>query len=115
MKAGKMRDRLTIQKPEYQGDGQGGNVRQWEDVDTIWARIQTVSASSFADMERFQENQYRTVNHYLVTVRYGVGQQITTDMRFIYKTSRIFEIESVVTKDELNWETTLYCREEGVI
>jgi SPP1 family predicted phage head-tail adaptor len=115
MKAGKMRDRLTIQSPEYQGDGQGGRVREWENVDTIWARIQTVSASSFADVERFQENQYRTVNHYIVTVRYGVGQQITTDMRFIYNASRILEIESVVNKDEYNWEMSLYCREEGEI
>ena len=121
IQAGQMRERVTLQYPLNQGDGQGGGRYTWHDVATMWASIQTESmtpfqlgytnsASSFRNMERFEENQQRRVNHYLVTIRFRGN--VSTSMRFLYN-NRILKIESVVNVNERNWAITMYCVEEG--
>lgn len=115
--AGEFRQRITIQTPTLIQDDIGGGVYQWDDLKTVWARIQTASVGetnrnilSSRYNERFQQAQTREIQFFNVTMRYD--SDITTDMRFTYN-NRVFQIEAIINQDEFNMVQTLSCREGG--
>ena len=59
IKAGFMRDRVTIQVPQItQPDGGGGGIYGWSDVVTLWARVVTDnSIFSYRNSTYLQEAQ----------------------------------------------------------
>ena len=114
---GVFRQRITIQAPVYIPDeigGYSGGIRSaddgWEDVTTIWAYVQTINPTSFVDEKQWRDKQFLEQQWYSVTVRYR--GDITTNMRFVYKTKKLI-VYSIVNRDLLNWQTTSFCREGG--
>lgn len=47
MRAGRLRDRLTLQAYVEGRDAIGGVVKQWEDVRKVWAEVRGVSGRAF--------------------------------------------------------------------
>lgn len=116
--AGTFRDKLTIQKqvlvPNDSG-GFGGGVwasdEGWEDVKTVWARIQSINPTAFVDEKQWRDKQFLYQQWFAITLRYGAP--LDTNMRLLYKGTRKFIIYSIVDRDLLRWETNLFCREGG--
>jgi SPP1 family predicted phage head-tail adaptor len=111
--AGTFRDKVDIQVPNLVPDNRGGGVYNWSTIATVWARVETIDRSSYigyVNKERFEEGQLMGRRHFMITIRYG--PPVTTVMRLIYR-GKDLEIESVINKDELNWELMLFCRELG--
>lgn len=62
---GRMRDRVTIQKETPAEDQAGGATTTWTDVDTVWANVSPISAST-----RIQTlAQAMSITH-KITIRY---------------------------------------------
>lgn len=116
--AGTFRDKVTIQKqvllPNDSGGFDGGvwaSDEGWEDVKTVWARIQSIDPTTFLDQKQWRDKQFLYQQWFAITLRYGA--ELDTNMRLLYKGTRKFIIYSIVNKDILNWEVSLFVREGG--
>jgi SPP1 family predicted phage head-tail adaptor len=110
IKAGQLRDLVTIQKPVYSEDGGGGSPTNWETVGTAWARVRTIPASSFGNIEQFEMGQLRYVQHFNVQLRFDI--EIENEWQLLYREKKL-RVISVVNVDVMDWTTELYCREGG--
>ena len=110
MKAGLMRHRVTIQQPTLLPDGMGGGTYTWSNVATVWANVTTTNPASSLNIEEQTSDQFRSVQYYIVVMRYRGNLQ--TNMRLIYR-GRVLQILSIVDINERQWELRLYCREGG--
>lgn len=80
MHAGKLRDRVTVERATETPDGAGGAVVTWSGQGTLAAHIEPVRAA-----ERVEAAQQRGVVMYRVTVRNsGVGAAATTTDRLVW-------------------------------
>lgn len=107
MKAGKLRHRITFQKPKFEDSGHGGKAKGWENVATVWAEIKPVSGREY--FENFQmESEISTK----ITIRYLAG--LNTHMRIKFgdryfkivtppinpqESNRVLEIMALETED----------------
>ena len=106
MQVGKARHKLTLQKPALVNDGGGGKIDGWEDVATVWARIEPISAQTII---RADKSQMETT-HIIDNMRYRAD--VSNGMRFAYK-GRTFTIESVTNVKEANKELEIRAIEGG--
>lgn len=111
MSVGKMKHRLTIQSPSRTGDGGGGGSIAWEEVATVWGRIEGKSGS-----EAFFGDQLEGRSLYQITIRFRRG--ITNKHRLVYSYevkgkaySRTFNVNRVENKNEQDRYLVLYCTE----
>lgn len=102
MNIGKMRHRITFQRPVEDKDILGGFKGQWVPVVTTWAQITPVSGKEFLSQVR-----ELTVTH-KVYCRYRPG--ITPRMRIAFG-KRQFRIISVLNWEERNEGLTIMCEE----
>ena len=66
MKVGKMRYRVTLQKPSEDADEFANPKDEWVDVSTIWADIVPVSGREyFAAQQNMSETQYKIYIRFL--------------------------------------------------
>jgi SPP1 family predicted phage head-tail adaptor len=110
MRAGNLRHRVTIQQPTLSGDGMGGGTHSWSNIATVWGNVTTTSATNTLNVEEQTSDQFRTVQYYVVVLRYRGNLQ--TNMRLIHR-NRTLEILSILNINERNWEIRMYCREGG--
>ena len=108
VQAGTYRQKVTIQTPSLVQDNRGGGVYTWSDVATVWASVDTFSASEYRNIAYFQQGQLQGRNAYVVRMRYG--NTLTTAMRIVFNFQAL-QIDSIVNVDSVNWEVQLYCRE----
>lgn len=106
--AGTYRHKVTIQTPTLVRDNRGGGVYTWSNVATVFASIETYSASDYRNRAFFEYGQLQGRNAYLVTMRYG--NTLTTAMRLLFNFQAL-QIDAIENVDALNWEVRLYCRE----
>lgn len=110
--AGEFRNLVTIETPQIIiPDGGGGGEYGWSEVIKVWAFIQTYNAGMRGNRTQFEEAQMRERRVWLITIRYP-AVKLTTAMRLLFST-HVLEIDSIVNVNELNWETQLYCTEDG--
>lgn len=104
-RAGKYRHEIVIEQITEVQDSFGGI----ED-DSTWATFATLRArvDSESGKEEFQSNEFQNKMQVAFYIRYYPN--ITTKMRINWN-SRIFNIESVINRDERNIELQLVCRE----
>ena len=102
MKAGKLRHRITFQRPATQKDRLGGYPGDWIDVATVWAQVSPVSGKEYLTQVR-----ETTVSH-KVYCRYRAGINPRMQIKF---GSRTFRIISVLNWDERNEGLTIMCEE----
>lgn len=95
MRAGQLRNRITLQSATPSGVG---NTATWADVADVYSRIEPVNGAAAFSGELPQ----------LVTMRYRAG--VSTSMRIKYG-SRVLWIDSVMNLEQRNRELQLECRE----
>lgn len=103
MKIGELRHRITIQQLSRIPDDMGGYEEQWQDVVSLWAKIEPLRGR-----ERFVAQQAQSEVTHRVITRYYSG--IKPQMRVVYG-SRSFDIEAVINVDEKNEWLELQCVE----
>jgi SPP1 family predicted phage head-tail adaptor len=105
MRAGQLRNRVTIQQPVRITNVIGESEITWQDVREIWCNITPQSAR-----EQLRNNQPdHTITH-IVKCRYT--PELQPDRRLVFK-DRILNISSVINVDELGAEAQLVCNEMG--
>lgn len=102
MKAGKLRHRITFQRPATEKDRLGGYPDDWIDVATVWAQISPVSGKEY-----FTQVRETTVSH-KIYCRYRVGINPRMQVKF---GKRTFRIISVLNWEERNEGLTIMCEE----
>lgn len=105
MQAGKLRERVTIQREVVTRDTFGAEVNPWTDVATVWASVRPGASG-----ERFisaADQVQATITH-TVRVRYREG--LSPKMRLKWE-GRFLGIQSVVEPDGRKRELVLLCLE----
>lgn len=87
MQAGKLRHRLTFQRPVYTQDSQtGAQTPDWQDAFTLWGRVEPLSGRDFLAAQ-----EHETQISARITVRFNAG--ITSDMRILHR-EKYYSIEA---------------------
>ncbi|WP_163830730.1 phage head closure protein [Spartinivicinus ruber] len=105
MRAGRLKHRITIEKPELTKDEFGQPTKTWVVVCTTRAAIDPISGKEF-----FAAQQINNAINYKITMRYRPG--IKPQCRVKYK-DRLFDIHAVLNPKEANRELQLMCEEHG--
>lgn len=102
---GAFRHELSLEEATLTPDGAGGHVESWNEVATVYARVEPISATS-----RFGAGQtLETVTH-RITLRHR--QNIASGMRFRLR-AHVFAIVTVHDPDETQRYLVCQTREEG--
>ena len=105
MRAGQLRETITIQRKSPIKDGQGGERVEWVTYIVTKAAIWPLSASQVV-----QHSQLESEITHRVRTRYQRG--ITPDMRIVHE-GRIFYIQGPpINNEERNRMLDILCREE---
>lgn len=108
MRAGNLRNRVILQKPEGVRDSVGERQTTWVDVATIWAQV-----SPFSTKEQFLAAQASASTSHRITMRYSsVYSAISASWRVLFG-SRIFVIDGIRNIDERNIYLELICTESS--
>lgn len=105
MQAGRLRERVVIQKEVVSRDSFGAEVNPWQDVATVWASVRPGASG-----ERFisaADQMQATITH---TVRIRQRAGVSPKMRLLWG-SRVLNIQSVVDPDGRRREVLLLCEE----
>jgi SPP1 family predicted phage head-tail adaptor len=109
MRAGTLRERVTIQSFTVAQDAAGEPIKTWGNLatnPTVWANVGSRSSG-----ERFisgGEQVQATVSH---TVRLRYRDDVTVLMRLIWRTTRTLQIENVIDPDGRKSDLILMCSE----
>ncbi|MBI6132322.1 phage head closure protein [Serratia marcescens] len=105
MQAGKLRHRITLQKPEKVQNPDNGEMEDaWLDLTTIWAEVVPLSSREFVAAQAMQ-NAVTT----RITIRYR--QDIQPKYRILFR-GKIFNIEGILSDPKSGLEyLTLPCSE----
>lgn len=103
MRAGKLRDRITLEEPVEEIDALSAPTQTWTDYATVWANVEPS-----AGREVFIADKVEAEITHRVSMRYFSG--VTPKMRISFK-DRTLEILSVVDSGERNRNLDLMCRE----
>ncbi len=103
MQAGKLRHRITLQKPvKTQSPVTGAVVNSWADVTKLWADVVDLSAREFVAAQAGQSEITSRI-----TIRYR--DDVTSRHRILYR-GRIYNIHGVLADDKSGSEyLTLPC------
>lgn len=106
MRAGQLRHRVTLQSPTLVRNSSGQiTATAWVDVATYWAVVVPVFGS-----EKDDGTGTRAVRNFTVKLR--AGPAINPSQRFLFQSTRILNITSIVETKEANRELQVFCREE---
>jgi len=103
MRAGELRRKVTIQNATITQDSYGAKIETWGTFVAVWASIEPIHGREFFESAKLNAN----ITHRIKT-RYAAG--VTPDMRVLYGT-RLFDIQSIINRDERNRELELMCME----
>ncbi len=101
---GRLRHRLTLQRPVLTADGAGGQNRSWEEAAKVWADLRDISGAQAG----FAEGLAATTRT-RITIRWRAD--LTAVMRFS-DGQRIFNIISVLDQTGVKRFLTCICEED---
>ena len=79
VRSGKLRHRVLIQRQVHTQDPEtGANITTWEEVATVWASIEPLSAREFIQSQATQSEITARI-----TIRYRAG--LDASMRFVHR------------------------------
>ena len=113
MKAGDLRERVTLQTKSTSRDSFGSQRETWSDFKTVWAKIEPVQG----DEKFLASKQFEQITN-VVTIRYLKG--VNSQMRAVWKkadgTVVNFDIRNVLDvvqpNGTRNRELQMRCREQ---
>lgn len=103
MRAGLLREYVTVQKYTATRDAYGAETKTWATHVTAWAAIEPLAGREYTEMRMSTAE----VTH-RIRLRYQAG--ITPSMRVLFG-SRVFDVLSVIDILERTKEVHLMCRE----
>jgi SPP1 family predicted phage head-tail adaptor len=103
IRAGELRDRVTIQQPTTTSGGAWGPQPGWSDLTTVWAKVLRVAAS-----ERSVQDGVQSVVSHRITMRYR--PDLTSKHRLVYR-GRPLDIVGVNDPDGRRHELLIEARE----
>jgi SPP1 family predicted phage head-tail adaptor len=105
MNAGKMRQRVTLQRQTDTGglDDYGQPLPPWEDVASVWAAVDPLEGR-----ELWAAQQVNAEISARISIRYREG--VTTQMRVAFG-DRLYDVLSLVDPEEGHRELQLLCRQ----
>ncbi|AEE98030.1 phage head closure protein [Mahella australiensis] len=104
MRAGELRHRITIQEAISAQDKAGQPIEAWQDVVTVWAKIEDLNGREYLAAKQVPANEVTT----RITIRWRDG--IKPTMRIITE-QRIFDIQSIIDPDGRKQQLELMCKE----
>lgn len=105
MRAGTLRQRVTIQTPSTTRNDRGAEVISWADVATVWAEVRTPDGR-----ERTANEQVVAMATHVVTMRYRAGLTPTQRLRW---GTRVLSL--LATPDPDNRRRMLVCQCQEII
>ena len=103
MKAGQLRNLITIQSAVEHQNPQGESIVTWSDVADVWASVHPLSGRELFNAQQVQPD----ITHEVKLRYYGA---LTAKHRFLHD-GRALNIESVADTNERNVEHVCACRE----
>lgn len=106
MQAGKLRQRLMVQTPVVNLDGDGGQHVDWLDVVTIWGWVEPLKMT-----ETLIAEQIAARASHRIILRWRLG--LAPTVRLVLQPSgRVFDVVSVLNRDERNRELVVMALEK---
>ena len=103
MKAGPLRQRVTIQEKSALQNNYGEEVITWTDLATVWAEVEPLSGREFLEVKQITAEVSTRIR-----IRYRSG--ITPEMRIEFG-SIVYDIHSIIHIEEREREIHLMCQE----
>ena len=103
VKASELNKRVTIQRATNIYDAAGGTIKSWNDVATIWAKVEEGRGSEF-----YQNRQFENQQQAILTIRYR--EDVTVHDRISFD-GRFFSIVSIQDKNHRKSTNKLYINE----
>ena len=103
MRAGRLRQRVTIETPAGSASTFGEVAQSWSTVATVWAAVEPTSSR-----ERVENEQVKTFTTHRVLIRHRADVTATERVTF---GSRTLNILSVINPNEQNATLELLCTE----
>lgn len=101
---GELRHRITIQKPVSTQDEFGQPTDSWDNVITLWAKVEDLSGREYFIAQQVPASQVNA----RITIRWRVG--IKSEMRIVHG-DRILNIKAVLDPDGRRKWLHLMCQE----
>ncbi len=101
MNVGEMKHRITIESKTRTPDDIGGATVAWGTFKTVWARIESVLGNE----KKYAGRLDAEITH-VITCRSKSVTGTTPAMRIVHE-SRVFQVRSVVRKNEVDLWTTI--------
>lgn len=105
MRAGMLRQRVTIQESTPTQNEVGEEIDNWSDVATVWASILPKSS-----VERFLSGAVQVQAEITHGVRIRYRGDLTPMMRIVWE-NRYLYIETIVDPDGRGFESVVLCKE----
>lgn len=106
IEAGRLRHRVTLQRPEVLQDTHGDIINTWRTVATVWAAVEPLSAREFIAARSIQSKADTRI-----TVRYRADVQ--PDWRIVFR-RRLYNIEGVLPDKDSGFEYLTIPASSGV-
>ena len=103
MRAGRLRQRVTIQQKSATQNSYGEEVVTWSDVATVWGSVEPLRGQEFIEIRRAGAEVTTRI-----VLRYRSG--IEPEMRVTYG-AHTYDVMSVIHVEERQRELQLLCRE----
>ena len=102
MKAGKLRQRITLQAKAVTRDAMGGEVITWPDQATIWASAEPLRGREFFVAQQEQSE---------ITIRFRIRYRtdVTTAWRVVWET-RVYDIVQIIDPEGMHREQQIMAR-----
>lgn len=101
--SGRMRERVTVQRPVDVQSTFGEATLEWETMSTVWAQVRNLTARDL-----FAAQQAGTLATHRILMRFFVG--LTPQCRLIWR-GRIMEITSIIEGEDRR-EHELFAKEK---
>jgi SPP1 family predicted phage head-tail adaptor len=103
LQIGRLRQRMTIERPVETPDGAGGVETAWQPVITIWAGVEWLGGE-----ERWREGGPEQAGRWRVTMRWRAG--VDAGMRLRLR-ERLFDIRAAADPDGAGRRLICLCEE----
>lgn len=106
MRAGRLRQRVTVQQKTVTRNDYGEEIVTWADVLTAWAAVEPLRGREFDEAQMAGAERLTRI-----VLRWpGSGVTLRPEMR-VYHAGRVYDIQSVIHVDERHREVQLHCKE----
>jgi SPP1 family predicted phage head-tail adaptor len=97
LRAGDLRERVSIQSEMITPDGGGGTIKTWTTDATVWARVEPLDTKGWRAVEETIAGQLEPQSHYRVTIRHRSG--VTSAHRLAWGSTALSIQSASMTED----------------